>query len=187
MNSPFANIYLSLLQQIETLLVAPPGTSPAISYIDLNYGQLDSSSRGSVSFPCVLIDFRDWEFEDLSLQAQKAHGIITLKLATSSYDDTSSISPEATIESGIGVLDLEWQLYNALQGFRPAVAVDTGGSPTVQAQPMSRLYIISDNRHTGVRAREIAFTCAYTDYSAKQAETIVPATINLTEEIDLSL
>jgi hypothetical protein len=203
MNSPFANIYFSLLQQLSTILVTPspvpplnisvkdinpigllPGATPSINYIDLDYGQLDNPKRASVSFPCVLIDFKNWKFDDLGQQSQKAQGQIIIRLAADPYDNTSSITPVTNIESGLSILDIEWQLYCLLQGFRPSITIDPKGNPITTAQPMTRTTLLSDNRHPGLRIREITFSCAYTDFSAQPTPTTVSPSPTISPEID---
>ena len=82
MNSPVANIFLALQTQITTQV-------PSILYIDIDYDQLETADRPSVVFPCVLIDFLDWSFDDLTSLVQKGAGLIKLKLALNLYSSST--------------------------------------------------------------------------------------------------
>ena len=144
MNSPFANIFLDLQNRITAQV-------PAVIFIDMDYGQLETKERPSVAFPCILLDFKSWKF-------------------------TSNITPETYKEAALSILDLEWQIYRALEGYKPVVAVDNTNTPTQAAHPMVRASIETDNRRPGLKVRELYFTTAFTDYSAKLQTTLAPAT-----------
>lgn len=180
MNSPFANIYLSLMQHIQDQL-------PAIKFIDMDYNQLENPERPLTDFPCVLVDFPEWTFTELSENVEEGKGMICCKLATDPYDETSSLTPDTYKQAALTILELEWQLYKILKGFKPTIAVDVDGNPTQQAKPLSRKFLTSDNRRPGLKVRPVHFSCSYTDYSAKKQTTRLPATPHITNEIDLSL
>ena len=169
MNSPFANIFLDLQNRITAQV-------PAVIFIDMDYGQLETKGRPSVAFPCILLDFKSWKFQELSLKAQTGDGIICVKIATDPYSSTSNITPETYKEAALSILDLEWQIYRALEGYKPVVAVDNTNTPTQAAHPMVRASIETDNRRPGLKVRELYFTTAFTDYSAKLQTTLAPAT-----------
>ena len=155
MNSPFATIFLALQARITDQV-------PDIIYIDMDYGQLEAKERPAVSFPCVLIDFPSWAFSDLGNLVQEGTGSITLKLATDPYSSTSNITPEEYKEAGLNILDLEWSLFKALQGWKPGVGTK-----------MIRSNYSSDNRRPGLKVRQLGFTHSFQDSSAKRTQPMV--------------
>lgn len=166
MNSPFANIYLAIMARIKDQV-------PAIAYIDMDYGQLEMKERPAVVFPAVLVDFQNWNFEDLSNLVQQASGNIVLKLTTNPYSSSSDITPETYREDAINILDLEFDLYKALEGWNP------GGN----TGPLGRINYNSDNRRPGLKVRVMTFTQGFQDYSAKRTQTIVSAPPHITAEL----
>ena len=172
MNSPFAQIFLALQTQITDILtpLCPEGATP---YIDMDYGQLENKERPAVAFPCVLIDFTDWRFTDLSNLVQEASGNITMKLATNPYSGTSNIAPEDYKDDALNILELEYALYKGLEGKRPCTGIGVLG----------RIHYTSDNRRAGLKVRHITFSCSFQDYSAKRPMNLVatpPANITAT-------
>jgi hypothetical protein len=180
MNSPFANIYLSLLQYINDQL-------PEIVYIDMDYGQLETKERPSVAFPCLLLDFQEFEYQELGALAQTTIGTLSLKLATDPYSSTSSITPDEYKEAALYIMDLEWKLYKVLQGFKPFSEYDNTNTPTAQTQPLIRRAVTSDNRRPGLKVRHLSFTCSFTDRSAQRTYATAPATPAITSTIDLTI
>jgi hypothetical protein len=185
MNSPFANIYESILAQISTLL--NDDSQPVFPYIDMDYGQLETKERPQVDFPCILIDFPSWRFTDLGNLVQSGTGNICLKIATDPYDATSNITPDQYRLAAQQILDLEWSVYKLFQGWAPAVVLDGSGTTTQPAKPMIRSNIDTDNRRPGIKVRELMFSSGFTDYSAKRTTTMAPATPIITDQIDLTL
>jgi hypothetical protein len=180
MNSPFANIIIDLQKYIHTIV-------PSIRYIDLDYGQLESVERPQVDFPCLLIDFITTNFEETGAGVQTAQGAIMFKLATDPYSATSSITSDIWIKDGLSILDLEWLLYKALNGYKPITEYDTDGNPIRQAQPMVRASATSDNRRPGIKVRQFMYTASFIDYSAKRPYPTAPATPNITDAIDTTI
>lgn len=176
MNSPFANLYLSILERLLTITTGDPA-KPVIRYIDLDYSQLEHNERPAVDFPCVLIDFTDFQFTELSQKAQEATGIIRLKLVTDPYDETDSNTPDTYKKAALAILDMEYQIYRKLHGWNPVVAVNGSGEPTQLARPLVRVNVTSDNRRPGLKVRPMAYQCAFTDYSAKTARQTANPTI----------
>ncbi|MCC6691351.1 MAG: hypothetical protein IT235_07440 [Bacteroidia bacterium] len=78
MNSPFATIFGAILNQIAA-------TTPEIKYISQDFGQLEDYTHGrpAVAFPCALIDFQNWNFENMSDNTQRAEGDVTHSLSVS--------------------------------------------------------------------------------------------------------
>jgi hypothetical protein len=133
MTSPFAQIFLALQERITEEV-------PEIIYIDMDYGQLESRERPEVAFPAVLIDFPDWAFTDLSNLVQQAEGTVVLKLATDPFSSTSNITPDTYKEDALNILELEYRLYKAMEGWRPGTGIG----------PLGRIRIHSNNRRPGL-------------------------------------
>src|SRR4051812_48929211 len=100
MNSAFANIFLAIQQQIQTAV-------PAVRYIDQDLGQLKSNIRPPVSWPCVLVDFEDFNFENMGENVQIAKGIVVLRLGFAPYSNSSQVAPAPYVQQALGYYDLE--------------------------------------------------------------------------------
>jgi hypothetical protein len=166
MNSPFAQIFLALQARIAEII-------PDIGLIDMDYGQLESKERPAVAFPCVLVDFQNWQFEDLSNLVQTASGIIIVKLATDPYSGTDNITPDTYKQDALNIFELEYDLYKGLHGWNP------GGN----TGPLGRSYINTDNRRQGMKVRALSFSLSFQDYSAKRPQQIISAPANVTTQI----
>src|ERR1700749_2803202 len=112
MNSPFANIFLAIQQRIQSDVTS-------VTYIDQDLGQLKTSTRPPVSWPCVLIDFEDFNFDNLGQNVQTAKGTVVLRLGFAPYSNSSQITPLRYLQQAIGYYDIEWSLHKVLQGWSP--------------------------------------------------------------------
>jgi hypothetical protein len=168
MNAPFANIFLSLQQRIQSQV-------PAITYIDQDLGQLKTTTRPPVSWPCVLIDFEDFNFENLGENVQTAKGTVVLRLGFAPHSNSSQLTPAPFIQQAISYYDLEWTLHKAIQGWSPA---DDLGS-------LSRTNASTQKRQDNYRIREIRYSLAFEDYSTKPQQQFAPATIIVNDEITI--
>ena len=166
MNAPFANIFLSLQEHIQASVAA-------IKYIDQDLGQLKSGTRPPIAWPCVLIDFEDFNFENLGENVQTARGIITLRLGFAPHSGSSQATPSPYQQQAIGYYDLEWSLHKALQGWPPG---DDYGH-------LSRISATTQKRTDAYRVRELRYSIAFEDYSAKYQRQFAPATLVITDQI----
>ena len=168
MNSPFANIFLAIQQQIKT-------TVPAITYIDQDLGQLKSTTRPPVSWPCVLIDFEDFDFDNMGSNVQTAKGTVVLRLGFAPYSNSSQVTPSAYTQQALGYYDLEWALHQTIQGWCPGT--DYGSLIRTSATTQKR----TDN----YRVRELRYSIAFEDYSTKPEQSFAPASLIVNDEIQL--
>lgn len=168
MNSPFANIFRSLQQYVQTNV-------SAIRYIDQDLGQLKSGARPPVSWPCLLIDFEDFSFDNMGSNVQTAKGIVTLRLGFAPYSPTSQATPTPYQQQAIAYYDIEWALHKALQGWAPG---NDYGS-------LCRTSATTQKRTDAYRVRELRYSIAFEDYSTKPAQQYAPATLAVTDEIML--
>lgn len=152
MNSPFANIYLAIMQRIET-------TVAEIKYIDHDLGQLDDYTNGRppVAFPCALIDFQNFTFENMSDNTQRAEGDVVIKLAFAQHGQTHNAKPQQWKELALHYYDIEWQLNKALHGWTPG---DDFGY-------LTRITATKENRPLAVRLRTLTYRLSFEDYSTQ--------------------
>lgn len=167
MNSPFANIFIALQSRIQDQV-------SAITYIDQDLGQLKNETRPAVTFPCVLIDFEDFEFQALADNVQTAEGTIILQLGFTPASSSSSTTPIDFRETAISYYDIEWNLHKALQGWSPG---DGFGY-------LTRKSTITQKRHSYLRVREIRYRIAFPDYSTKPTIQQTTATLNYQTQIN---
>ena len=168
MNSPFANIFLAIQQQIKTSVTA-------ITYIDQDLGQLKSATRPPVPWPCVLIDFEDFDFDNMGSNVQTAKGTVLLRLGFAPYSNSSQVTPTAYTQQALGYYDLEWALHQTMQGWCPGT--DYGSLIRTSATTQKR----TDN----YRVRELRYSIAFEDYSTKPEQSFAPASLIVNDEIQL--
>lgn len=150
-NSYFGELYLQLSQHIKTQM-------PNIRWIDQDFGQLEEFDlRPEVSFPCVLIDFSDAEYEELSSLSQTGTVMISLRLGFAPFSSANQLSPTNVKVKALEYYNLEQQLYEAIQGFE-----------TDFTTPLIRKRAASEKRQDALRIRVLNFTTSYEDYSAAQ-------------------
>ena len=159
MDSPFGNIYVAILGQIQARV-------PAITHIDQELGQL-KNVRPPVSWPCVLVDFEDFRFENLGEHVQLASGIVVLRLGFAPYSNSTQATPGAYTEKALWYYGLEWALHKALQGWAPA-----GGTGS-----LCRTATTTQKRTDNYRVRELRYSLSFEDYSTKRIITYVPASV----------
>jgi len=168
MNSPFTTLFLSIQQQISANI-------QGISCIDQDLGQLRANVHIPVSWPCVLIDFEDFTFGNLSENVQTATGTVVIRLGFAPYSNSSQITPKFYKQQAVNYYEIEWLLHKTLQGWSPAP--DLGYLDRISATTQKR----TDN----YRVREIRYTIAFEDYSTKLQQQLTPATLNITEEMNI--
>ena len=168
MNSPFANIFLSIQQHINDNVAA-------IKYIDQDLGQLKAKVRIPVSWPCVLIDFENFRFRNLAENVQTAKGIIVLRLGFAPYSSSAAGTPSAYLEQALSYYDIEWNLHKAMQGWSPG---DDFGS-------LIRISAITQDRTDNYRVRELRYKIAFEDYSTKWQQQYASVALMVADEINL--
>ena len=169
MHAPFANLFIALQNRISRNI-------SAITYIDQDLGQLSAKSRPPVSWPCLLIDFEDFRFKDLSEHVQTAKGTVVLRLGFAPYSATAAATPLHYREQSLSYYDIEWDVNKALQGWSPDG--DEFGS-------LMRISATTQPRTDGYRVRELRYKIAFDDYSAKVQHLTAPATLIITERFGL--
>ena len=168
MNSPFANIFLAFRARIQSQVAS-------ITYIDQDLNQLKPATRPPVSWPCALIDFEDFNFENMGANAQIANGTIVVRLGFAPYSNSSQVTPDPYIEQALGYYDIEWSLHLALQGWSPGS--DYGH--------LIRTSALTQKRPDSYRVRELRYSLTFEDYSTKPQQGYAPATLIVSDQISL--
>jgi hypothetical protein len=168
MKSPFANIFLAVQQRVQTEVTD-------IVYIDQDLGQLKSSPRPPVSWPCLLVDFEDFNFESLAENVQTARGTVVLRLGFAPYSNSSQATPSKYLQQALNYYDIEWQLHKAIQGW----------APTDEVGSLIRTSATTQKRADNYRVRELRYSMAFEDYSTKWDQQFAPASPLITDELQL--
>ena len=149
MNSPFANLFLYLQEQIKNNV-------SEIVFIEQNLGQLGSEEpRKMLAFPAVLIDFSQTSYDALSGNNQLAMPTISVILVFDNYSQTNSLAPSDVRQTGLNYLEIEQKIVMALHGWQ-----------TDYCTPLTRTMAKSFNQNEiGLRVRELTFTSEFEDMS----------------------
>lgn len=105
------------MKELFLLLRTKLMTLPSINWVDLNKGQLNNYEvRPAIDFPAVLLDISYPRTSKLSGKQQQCEVLITASIAFDFMDDTSSITPELTLEQSLEVYDIVEEVHQSLQG-----------------------------------------------------------------------
>lgn len=155
MNSPFANLYLAIQERIKTQV-------PEIVFTEHDLGQLDDYTTGKppVAFPCLLIDFENFTFENMGENSQRAEGDVVIKIGHSLWGKTDNATPDIWREAALNYYDIEWKVNKALHGFTPG---DDYGYLTRTSEN-------KQNRPAYVRQKTMRYRLAFEDYSTQTTQ-----------------
>lgn len=168
MNSPFANIFVAVQQYVQAQV-------PGIAYIDQDLGQLKTSSRPPVQWPCLLIDFEDFTFENLGENVQTAKGTVVLRLGFAPHSNSSQVTPSQYQQQALQYYDIEWALHKAIQGWSPGT--DFGS--------LIRTATTTQKRSDSYRVRELRYSLAFEDFSTKWKQQCASPSLQTTDELQL--
>lgn len=95
---------------------------PELSLVDEDYGQLEAIDKEEtdtypVTFPCVLIDTPETDWDNIAGKSQKGKAKVGVRLVIDCYDDTHYGS--GTMEAILQRSEMVEKLHRALQCFRP--------------------------------------------------------------------
>jgi hypothetical protein len=93
---------------------------PALRWIDLDTGQLETSDRPPVAFPCALISISIPSAKDVTDTVQECSARIKVRLAFDQPTKTDSATPTAVLQQSLNPYDVISEVYAALQGFYTA-------------------------------------------------------------------
>ncbi|MBN8834584.1 MAG: hypothetical protein ABS68_00175 [Niastella sp. SCN 39-18] len=156
MNSPFANLYESILQRIKALV-------PEVRYINQDMGQLENYElRPAVSWPCLLIDVDDFKYSQVQGNTtQMAEGIVTLRLGLVQYTQSDNLVPDNIRPNALAYYEVEEKITQALHGWAP-----TGWSRLMREKSGT------EKRDDDIRVRVLQLSCACT-YTVEKIKTKV--------------
>lgn len=103
-------IYNAVLQRIEEKV-------PAIKWIDLDCGQLETNERPPVAFPCALVGIAITEANSITDTLQECKARISIRLAFDHIGRTANNTPTIEREKSLQIYDVIAEVYKALQGF----------------------------------------------------------------------
>ena len=167
MESPFGTLLIALQDRLKAKV-------PAIRWIDQDTGQLEvQAERPPVSFPCVLIDFENFLFEDAGEAIQFASGTVLLRLAWPPFSQTNNVTPAEWKEKGLAYYDIEWAIYKALHGWKPGATtpLPEGG----RYGYMMRVSSETEKRDMDIlRVRALRYSITFEDYNASPEYNMAP-------------
>jgi|SRR5690625_1562201 len=168
--SPFKTLFLALQERILQQV-------PEIRYIDQDLGQLNEE-RPPLSYPAILIDFSNFNYENLAEHKQTAEGIVVLKLIFDIYSNSNNLSPESVKDKALSFYDTEWKIYKVLQAWKPEDTTWSYGY-------MLRTSVVTEGHYIGLRVRNLQFSITFEDNKAQLQydNTTLPAPdINVEED-----
>lgn len=149
MNSPLGKYFLEIMNRIKDAV-------PGVRYINQDLGQLETDlDRPAVSWPCVLIDFDQFEFTDESYNAQIGEGLVIIRIGYAPYSSSSSLTPDQVREKALEYYEIEQSVYESLQGWQ---GTEFGA--------MTRTATGNEKREDKLRVRYIVFKSTYQDNTA---------------------
>jgi hypothetical protein len=160
LTSPFGNLFLALQQRITTVV-------PDIKWIDQDLGQLEDYKPGfrpAVLWPCVLIDFDEWEWEENNNGVQRGTGFIVLRLGLPPFTASNQATPLPQKESALQYYEIEKKLHAALHGW----------SDGVFDRMLRRTSLTEKRGEDNLRVRVLKYISSVTDTGAMPAKQRVP-------------
>jgi len=151
------------------------GEASGTFHIDQDLGQLRTNTRPPVSWPCVLIDFEDFRFENLGENVQTAKGTVVFQLGFAPHSNSSQATPAPRVLQAMGYYQHELTLHRILQGW----------SPTAMSGSLIRTSAITQKRNDHYRVRELRYSLEFEDYSTKLQQGHTRARLVLTDDIVL--
>jgi len=143
-------IYKDILSQLQTAV-------PAIRWIDFDTGQLESSERPPVAFPCALISISVTSAKDITDHTQDCTGRVRARLAFDQQMRTESVATPGIREVALSPYDVISDVYAALQGW-------TSGN----FSPLSRVRQDREPSKHGLFIYLIEFSIEFEDQTAEQ-------------------
>lgn len=160
-DAPFSELVL----QLQTLVMAMDGKP--IRHVDEEKGQLESYDmqlgRPAVSFPCLLVDFEDFEYNDIGNNEQDVAGQIVLRVGFPPFSAPASWFPQGYKVKGLKYFDIEHQLYTVLHG------ADFEGFRVLRWRKAT-----TEKREDGIRVRVIRLDTGFFEDSAAPVKTTIP-------------
>jgi len=163
------NFFGTLFLDLSTFLKAEV---PELRWIDQDFGQLEVFEyRPDVAFPCVLIDFPQAQFSNLSELSQLGDILISVRLGFAPFAQSHHGAPLNVREKALEYYTLEQKVYEKVQGWH-----------NDHCQPLNRTNSQTEQRvsasgsqdASGLRVRVLLFTTSFEDHSAAMKYTKAP-------------
>lgn len=174
--TPFASLLTAIQERLKQQV-------PSIRWIDQDYGQLEYyETRPAVDWPCVLVDFDNFQFEEAGDNLQFANGNVVVRLAFTPFSNTSNITPDQWKEKGLSYYEIEWAIYKALHGWKPNEEKEDG-----HYGYMLRLSSDNEKREDSIRVRRLVYGITFEDYNACPDEDTMHLPEDLDTEVELDI
>jgi hypothetical protein len=162
MDSLLANLFLALQTRIASAIPAIRGIYPELSQTE-NY-------RGIPAFwPCLFIDFRNFNYAEMLQNAQAASGELQIRFVY----PVMNVSGISFIDNNtaLGYYDIEMRIHQLLQGW-------TNGS----FMPLSRLSVTTEVREDTFRGRVLTYSLQFNETTDPAAtRTVKRPPLNVVE------
>jgi hypothetical protein len=164
-------LYLALQAQIDTILDSEG--NKVFRYVNHNLGFLDEDIP-QLLYPAVLIDFRAFQYSNMSRNVQIGEGQVVLTVVFAPYSGTSNVTNEEFRKKGLGFYEKENALHKAIQGWSPAYMVETTDVLEF-CGAFDRVSDDTDMKRKDVRIRRITYSIGFEDYGTMAQLTLIPA------------
>lgn len=129
----------------------------AIRWIDFDTGQLDSSERPPVAFPCALLSISVSSARDITDYAQDCVGRVRIRLVFDQQMRTTSSATASVRNAALNPYNIIADVYSALQGW-------TAGN----FSPLSRVRQDREPSRHGLFIYLIEFAVEFEDQTAEK-------------------
>ncbi len=91
---------------------------PEVKWIDWDSGQLDNPEYNyPVHFPCILIDFENIEWKNVSQRVQVGNVLVNIRVAFRLWTDTNNLTPDSIFQESMNALKLLNKIHKYTQAF----------------------------------------------------------------------
>ncbi len=129
---------------------------PEVKWIDMDYGQLDTTQRPAVALPCVLvassINNTDTLYQNTSGYAQNCNTSVTITMAFDPLGATNTAVPEDVVSKSLQPYDIIDKVHKNLQGLE-----------TSSIEPLIRTSQGKKTSRNGLFQYQIKFTTTVLD------------------------
>lgn len=127
--------------------------------VDFDFGQLEDE-RPALSYPALLIDFSDVNWQQLAENCRTGDMLISIKLVFTPYSQTSNITNPTFKEKGLKYFELEKIVQSTLEGWTP--------NPPEVFSALTAEKVTTSKERTDLRIRVLTYSIGIDDYSNKK-------------------
>lgn len=158
MQDQFANLFIALQERITTEV-------PEVKWIDFDFGQLEVYPDGlkpAVLFPCVLVDFTGFQWQEASKGTQQGEGMVIVRVAHAPYTNSNQLTPAPQKEKALNCFEIERKVHIALHGWGDG-----------NFARLLRRSTDTEKREDTIRVRVMQYATSVKDAAAKPASQSV--------------